>query len=31
MPSATLTYRAPGLFRYDRDGKQVIVNLRAIR
>jgi hypothetical protein len=31
MPTATLTYRAPGLFRYDRDGKQVIVNLRAIR
>lgn len=31
MASATLDYRAPGLFQYDRDGKQVIVNLRAIR
>jgi hypothetical protein len=31
MPTAVLDYRAPGLFRYDRDGKQVIVNLRAIR
>jgi hypothetical protein len=31
MPVAVLDHRAPGLFRYDRDGKQVIVNLRAIR
>ncbi len=28
---ATLDYRAPGLFWYTRDGKQVIVNLKAIR
>ncbi|MBF8188359.1 hypothetical protein ITP53_22025 [Nonomuraea sp. K274] len=31
MPTATLDYRARGLFRYDRDGEQVIVNLSAIR
>ncbi|MGP3956200.1 hypothetical protein ACTWPT_09410 [Nonomuraea sp. 3N208] len=31
MPTATLDYRARGLFWYGRDGEQVIVNLGAIR
>jgi hypothetical protein len=31
LATAALDYRAPGLFAYERDGKQVVVNLSKIK